>query len=78
MFIDHGNFAHTAGVPNRPSWAAANFTAQVRPSAYSCSPCGEYLWRIPYCSCKRRGGPLDTHGSQLQPRVENLYCSCKL
>ena len=47
MFIDHGNFAHTAGVPNRPSWAAANFTAQVQSSAYSCGPCGEFLWRTP-------------------------------
>lgn len=29
MFIDHDNFLHTTGVPNQPSWGAANFTAQM-------------------------------------------------
>ena len=29
MFIDHGNFAHTTGVPNKPSFGTANFTTQM-------------------------------------------------
>jgi hypothetical protein len=29
FFIDHDNFAHSTGSPNKPSWGAANFTAQM-------------------------------------------------